>query len=131
MHDVEPTDTKELANRGYKGISATVGGVAILVLKGIAGLFGGIVGVGIGVLAMGLGISGLKGHTRTDKTGGAITFGAGALFALAGVAHWRILPLLPGLGRFTTGIVTVGAVGLIGYGLWNAYKFIRGLRHRS
>jgi hypothetical protein len=99
-------------------------------LTGIAGWFGGIVGVGIGVLAMGLGISGLKAHTKTDKTGGAIAFGAGALFALAGISHWHI-PFISALAGIPTGLVTVGAVGLIGYGLWNAYRFIRGLRHRS
>ncbi|MDA8427412.1 MAG: hypothetical protein M0Z80_14895 [Treponema sp.] len=130
MNDLQPMDTKELSERGFKGISATVGGVAILVLKGIAGMFGGIVGVGIGVIAMGLGISGLKGHTKTDKTGGAIAFGTGALFALAGVSHWHI-PFISALAGIPTGLVTVGAIGLIGYGLYNAFRFIRGLRHRA
>jgi len=130
MYDIEPTDSKELSNRGFKGISATVGGVALLVLKGIAGLLGGIVGVGIGVIAMGIGVSGLKSGTRADKTGGAVALGAGALLALTGIARWHI-PIISGLASFSTGLVTLGAVGLIGYGLWNVFKFVRGLRNRA
>lgn len=130
MYDMEPVDSREISDRGFKGISSTVGGVALLVLKGIAGWLGGIVGVGIGVLAMGIGLSGLKGGTKADKTGGAVALGAGALLALTGISHWHI-PIISGLASFSTGLVTIGAVGLIGYGLWNIFKFVRGLRSRA
>ncbi|HTX71406.1 MAG TPA: hypothetical protein VMC79_01135 [Rectinemataceae bacterium] len=130
MNDIEPVDSRELSNRGFKGVSATVGGVALLVLKGIAGWLGGIVGLGIGVIAMGVGLSSLKSSSKADKTGGVVALGAGALLALTGIAHWHI-PIISGIAGLSTGLVTLGAVGLIGYGVWNIIKFVRGLRSRA
>jgi hypothetical protein len=133
MSDLEPMESsRDLSNRGFKGVSATVGGIALLILKGLAGAFGGVVGIALGVVTLGLGASSLKSGTRADKTGGVIAVLAGALMALTGIAHFPVhLPLITGLARFSSAIFGIGAVGLLGYGVWNIFKFVKGLRNRA
>jgi len=131
MDYLDPMDSnKELTNRGVRGIGATVGGIVLLVVRGIASAGGGIVGLVLGGIALVLGASGLKSSSSADKTGGAITLGAGALLALAGLSRFHI-PVISGLAGFATGLVGLGALGLLGYGAWNIFKFVKGLRNRA
>jgi len=131
MDYLDPNDSnKELTSRGVRGIGSAIGGVALLVLRGLAGAFGGIVGLVLGGATLVLGASSLKSESAADKTGGAIALGAGALLTLTGLARFHI-PLISGIAGLASGLVGAGAIGLLGYGLWNIFKFVKGLRNRA
>lgn len=131
MDYLDPMDSnKELTNRGVRGVGFTVGGVVLLILKGVATAAGGIVGLVLGGITIVVGASSLKSSSAADKTGGAIALGAGALLALTGLSRFHI-PLISGIAGLTSGLVGIGAIGLIGYGLWNIFKFVKGLRNRA
>jgi hypothetical protein len=131
MSDLEPVGNKEITNAGVRGVGSTIGGIGLLLLTGVAGWFGGIAGLALGGVILALGASGMKSQSKADKTGGAIAMGAGALLAITGLAHFPLhIPLITGLARFTSGLVGLGAVGLIGYGVFNIVRFIRGLKSR-
>lgn len=131
MDYLDPVNSgKELTSLGVRGVGSAVGGVALLVLKGIAGAFGGIVGVVLGGIALFVGASSLKSEAKADKMGGSIAMGAGALLVLSGLSRWHI-PLISGIAGFSSALVGLGAIGLIGYGAWNIFKFVKGLRNRA
>jgi len=67
-----------------------------------------------------LGLVGLLGRDKTDKTTGIVLIAAGA----AGLASL----ILPGLSSFLFG---VGGLALVGFGVLNLFKFIKGLKSRS
>jgi len=131
MDYLDPVDSqKELTSRGVRGVGSAVGGIALLALKGVALWFGGVAGIVIGGVALALGASSLKSTAKADKTGGAIALGAGALLVLSGLSRWHI-PIISGLAGFATGLVSLAGVGLLGYGAWNIFKFVKGLRNRA
>ncbi len=113
-----PVDSSDLRSRGTKGVMAAVGGLGLLAVNALLSIpvFGWIVG---GALVF-LGVSGIFGKSKTDKTAGGIMLVAGA----AGLAS--IL-----LHKFTGFILGAGGLALIGYGAWNIYKFVKGLRDRA
>lgn len=132
MSDLEPVNSKDVSSAGARGIGATLGGVGLMVATAVAGAFGGVVGLVLGGIALVIGASGLRGHAAADKTGGAITLGAGALLAVTGLAHFPLhIPIITGLARFSSGLVGIAAVGLIGYGVFNLIKFRKGLKSRT
>jgi len=131
MDYLDPVDSrKELTGRGVRGVGAAAGGIALLVLKGLAGALGGVVGVVLGGIALVVGSTSIKSESKADKTGGAIALGAGALLVLSGLSRFSI-PIISGIAGFSTALVGLGAVGLIGYGAWNIFKFVKGLRNRA
>jgi hypothetical protein len=131
MDYLDPVESgKELTSRGVRGVGSAVGGLALLLLKGLAGGLGGIVGVVLGGVALFIGSTSLKSEAKADKTGGAIAMGAGALLVLSGLSRWH-LPIISGLAGFATGLVGLAGLGLIGYGAWNIFKFVKGLRNRA
>ena len=135
MSDLEPVGNKSISDAGVKGIGATIGGVGLLIVQGIAGVLGGIVGLVIGGIAVVVGAGSLASKSPTDKRGGAIALAAGAVLALPGLAHLLgAVPLVGGILRFAGGLssfaIGAGAIGLIGYGVFNLIKFAKGLRSR-
>jgi uncharacterized membrane protein len=44
---------------------------------------------------------------------------------------FRHIPILGAIAGFSSWIVGSGAVALLGYGIWNIYKFVKGLRNRA
>ena len=136
MSDLEPLGSKEISNRGVKGIGATVAGVGLLVVTGVAGWMGGLVGLVVGGLAFVVGASSLKSSSPVDRRGGSLAMVAGAVLALPGLA--RFLGKLPIVGTvlnvaagFSSFVVGAGAIGLIGYGVYNLIRFRRGLKSRT
>jgi hypothetical protein len=131
MSDLEPVGNKDVTNAGVRGIGATVGGLGLLILTGIASWATGIVGIAVGGLSLVLGLSSMKSSSKTDKTGGLIAMGAGALLAAVGVAHLPFsIPLVSWVAKLASGLAGAGAIGLLGYGIFNLFKFGRGLRSR-
>ena len=118
MESNYPMDPNDLRSQGTKGVMATAGGVGLWVVNGLLGvpILGWIIGGGLVVL----GLSGILGKSRTDKTSGGIMLAAGA----AGLVSL----VLPGLRSFLLG---AGGLALVGYGIVNILRFVKGLRSRS
>jgi hypothetical protein len=116
--DNYPVDSGDLRNRGTKGVMSAVGGLGLLGVSALISIpvIGWVICGGL----VFLGVSGLFGKSRTDKTSGTLMVAAGAA-GLAGI-------LLP---HFTRGLLGAGALALLGYGAFNIYKFVRGLRDRA
>lgn len=113
MSDLVPRKT--LVKQGGQAIGGVVGGVALLALTGLSPVPALIVG-GV-VTAVGLAIS----SSRSDRTPGLITAGAGALTALSAV---------PFIGGLAGTLMTISGVGLLVMGGINLFKFIKGYRKR-
>jgi hypothetical protein len=135
MSDLEPTGNKDITNAGVRGVGATIGGLGLLVVQGVAGFLGGFVGLVVGGLSFIVGASSLKSSSSADKRGGTIAMVAGAILALPGIGH--LIGKVPLIGGIVTGaagissfILGAGAVGLLGYGVYNIVKFVKGLKSR-
>ena len=122
MNEIVPSD--KLVRYGMTGISGTAVGIGLLFLRGIVGGAGlSIPGLIVGGVLAAFGLSASsKAKSPDDRTGGLITAGAGALTALAS------LPLIGGLAG---GMMSLAGFGLLGYGGYSLYKFIKGLRARQ
>ncbi len=135
MNDVQPVSEKEITNAGVRGVGATVGGLGLVILRGISTAFGGIAGLVVGGLSFIVGAASVKSASKTDRRGGAIAMVAGIVFALPGLA--KLLKWVPVVGgsivafdHLANGLIGIGALGLIGYGVYNIVKFAKGLRSR-
>jgi tetrahydromethanopterin S-methyltransferase subunit C len=95
-----------------------VGGIALLVLGGLGTVVGLIAGAVVGVV----GLSELKSANPTDKRTGTFIAAAGAL---------TMVSKIPVLGALAKPVLFVGAIGLLGIGIWNGIKFLQGLKARS
>jgi hypothetical protein len=124
--DNYPVDSSDLSKRGTRGILSTGAGAGILILNTI--LHFPVIGAVIGGVLVVLGLSGIFSKTKTDKVAGtvALVVGAAGLASVLGA-----VPIIGGLARFSSMVLGAGAVGLIGYGIYNIVKFVRGLRHRA
>ncbi len=108
--DMVPTRT--LVKQGTAGVGAVVGGAAILLLRAL-GPIGGIIGAVLAVAGIGVAAS-----SKEDRVAGGVVAVAGTLAALSG------------FGIFGSGFLFVGGIGLLGFGAYSLYKFIKGLRSR-
>ena len=113
-----PVDSSDLRSRGTKGVMSVVGGLGLLGVNALIHI--PVVGWILGGLLVAVGIGGIFGKSKTDKTSGAIMMAAGA----AGLAAI----LLP---KFTGFLLGAGGLILLGFGAWNIFKFIKGLRDRA
>jgi hypothetical protein len=124
--DNYPVDSRDLSKRGTRGIMSTGAGIGLLIVNSIIHfpLVGAIIGGGLVVL----GLTGLFGRTKTDKLAGT----AAVVVGIAGLSTvFRHIPILGAIAGFSSWIVGAGAVALLGYGIWNIYKFVKGLRNRA
>jgi len=87
-------------------------------------LIGGLISGGLLLV----GIAGLFGRSKTDKLagGGALLIGAAGLSSVL-----KSVPILGALAGFSSFVMGAGAVALLGYGAYNIYKFVKGLRSRA
>jgi hypothetical protein len=135
MSDLEPVGSKEITNAGVRGVGATIGGVGLLVLRALSTAFWGVGGLVIGGLSFVVGAASVKSESKADRRGGTIAMVAGVALALPGLAKiFKIVPLLGGAvglaEHLSSGIVGLGALGLLGYGIYNLVKFVKGLKSR-
>jgi hypothetical protein len=126
MSDNYPVDSKDLSKRGTRGIISTGAGVGLIIVNSI--LHFPLVGAVIGGALILLGLTGLFGKTKTDKLAGTVAVVVGA----AGLSTvFRSIPILGAIAGFSSFVVGAGAVALLGYGAWNIFKFVKGLRSRA
>jgi hypothetical protein len=110
--------SNELRERGTKGIMSAGAGLGLWGISALLNIpvVGWVIGGGLVVL----GLMGVFGKSRTDKVSGGVMMAAG----VAGIATI----FLHGLTTFVLG---AGGFGLLAYGGWNIFKFVKGLRHRA
>jgi hypothetical protein len=118
MSDKYPVQQKDLSDKGTKGIMSAGAGIGLLAVNALLGIpvLGWVLSAGL----LALGAIGLFGKTKTDKV-------SGSLFSVAGVAGIATM-FLPGLAR---GLLSLGGVGLLIYGLVNIGGFLAGLRKKN
>jgi hypothetical protein len=117
-----PATRQETTKSGVRALGGIGGAIALGIVQMLSqGVFGIVIG---GVSAL-LGLSALKSESKADKMGGIIALGAGifvgvpALLGLLGVGF---------LGQFTGFIMGAGGLALLGYGIFNLVKFIKGMQ---
>jgi hypothetical protein len=119
MNDIEPyVSSSALSKQGITAIGGIVCGAALLILGGLGTIAGIVAGAAVGIF----GLSTLASKDPTDRKPGAIIAGAGAL---------TIVSKIPLLGALAKPILGVGALALLGIGIWNGIKFLKGLKSRS
>jgi len=118
MGDYYPADQSEVRKNGMRGVISTGAGLGLMLFNSLLHIpvLGWILGGGL----IALGVMGLVGKKSADKTTGALLIGAGAL----GLSSF----LLKGLTGFVLG---TGGLGLLGFGIYNLFKFAKGLKSRS
>jgi len=95
----------------------------------------GMGGLVIGGLSFRVGAASVKPESKTDRRGGVIAMVAGVALALPGLAKiFKIVPIVGGmvisLDHLASGALGLGALGLLGYGVFNLVKFVKGLKSR-
>lgn len=118
MSDNYPVESKDLTEKGTKGIMSAGAGVGLLGINFLLGIpvLGWVLSAGL----LALGAVGLFGKTKTDKI-------SGTLLSAAGIAGLTTV-FMPGLAR---GLLGLGGVGLLIYGLVNIGGFLTRLRKKS
>jgi len=126
MNEIERRDdipsTTSLSKMGVSAVGYTAAGVFLIVLGAISSapligiLAGGLVGL--------LGLGSLTSKDLADKRAGLVLTAAGALTILSKIP-------IPLIQPFSKVLLTIGAIGLLGLGIWNGIKFLIGLKKRS
>ncbi|HEY9055011.1 MAG TPA: hypothetical protein VIO60_09350 [Rectinemataceae bacterium] len=118
MSDQYPADPRTLSDKGSRGVMSAGAGAGLLVINALLGVpvLGWVLSAGL----IGLGAMGIFGKTKTDKVSGTLLGAAG----IAGLATM----FLPGLSR---GLLGLGGMGLLIYGIVNIAGFIAGVRKKS
>jgi hypothetical protein len=119
MGDIVPRN--QLVKQGFKGFAGVGGGVALLILRGIAHIDSGLSlpGLIVGGIVSVVGV--VIASSPEDRKAGMVALGAGILTAVAS---------LPGIGGIASWLMMVGGIGLILTGGWSLFKFWRALRKR-
>jgi hypothetical protein len=101
-------------------VGGIAGGVLLLVLGALPPVVGIIAGAVVGVVGLGA----LFSRDPGDRRPGMVITAAGLLGILAKAP----IPLIRPLAGFA---LTIGAVGLLGLGIWKGIQFLSGLKSRS
>lgn len=112
-----PVERSELSEKGTKGIMSAGAGIGLLGVNALLGI--PVLGWALSAGLIALGAIGLFGKTKTDKVSGGLLGAAG----IAGLATM----FLPGLAR---GLLSLGGIGLLIYGLANLGSFLAGIRNK-
>ena len=122
MNDIVPdgnyTPTHTLAKQGVTAIGCLIGGVGLLIL----GALPSVVGVVAGVVVGAVGIGAILSKDPDDRKPGILLTIAGGMAILSKIGFLRGL---------TGTIFGLGAIGLIGMGIWKGIQFFKGLKNRS
>lgn len=118
MSDNYPVDSSDLRSRGTKGVISAIGGAGLLVVSALVAspIVAGIIG---GALAL-LGLGGVFGKTKSDRTTGGIVLAVGGIALASAFLHGPL-----------GGLLSLAGIALLGFGGWNIFKFIKGLRSRA
>ncbi|MDR0554142.1 MAG: hypothetical protein LBG76_05015 [Treponema sp.] len=121
MHDLvpeHPASTKELARQGVSAVGCIAGGIGLFVLGALPPIIGIIAGAVVGVV----GISALLSKDPDDRKPGLVVTVAGGLAILSKIGIIK---------PFAATFLGIGALGLLGLGIWNGIKFLKGLKSRG
>ena len=125
MNDIVPngnyTPTHTLAKQGVTAIGCMIGGVGLLILGALPSVVGIVAGGVVGAVGVGAVLS----KDPDDRKPGLLLAAAGGLAVLSKIGFLRPLTALSGT------ILGLGAVGLIGMGIWKGLQFLKGLKSRS
>jgi hypothetical protein len=117
MGDIVPRD--QLTKQAMTGVGGVAGGIALLVVRALTGsTVGGLVIGGIAAL-VGL----IMTKDRADRKAGLVALAAGGITVL-GLA-------IPGLRTLAGTLLLISGIGLLGFGGWSLFKFIKNLRRQS
>jgi hypothetical protein len=118
MESNYPVDPKNLSDKGTKGVMSTAAGIGMLGVNALLGV--PVVGTVISAGLLALGAIGLFGKTKTDKASGTVLAAAG----IAGIATLFV----PGVAH---SLLSLGGIGLLGYGVFNLFGFLKGLHRKK
>lgn len=118
MENNYPVDPRNLSDKGTKGVMSTAAGLGVLGVNALLGV--PVVGTVLSAGLLALGAIGLFGKTKTDKTSGGV-------LAVAGIAGLTTL-FIPGVAH---SVLSLGGIGLLGYGVFNLVSFLRGLNRKK
>jgi hypothetical protein len=118
MSDLYPVDSTELRSRGTRGVMAAIGGVGLLGVGALVStpIVAGIVG---GVLAL-AGLTGIFSKKKSDRSTGGLVLAVGGIAIASAFLHGPL-----------SGLISLGGVILLGFGGWNIFKFVKGLKSRA
>ncbi len=126
MNDLTPKTTQEIRKSGVVGVGSSIAGAGLLILNAFAGGWGGLIVGGL----VGLGGFGIMGSKEgSDKKMGGLVLTAGAVTAV--VSLTRIIfggNFISGLGSFA---LWASGIGLLGLGVYNIVRFVKGLKSRG
>jgi hypothetical protein len=112
------TPTNVLAKQGITAVGGIVGGLALIIMRALPPVIGVVAGVVVGVI----GVVGILSKDPEDHKPGLLAAAAGALSILS-----RIGIIRPLAGT----LLGISTLGLLAMGIWNGFKFIKGLKGRS
>lgn len=116
MNEIVPSNT--LAKQGVTAVAGIAGGIGMFILGALPGLLALIAG-GLLVFAGG---AAMTNKEKTDRKLGPFVLGAGVLAVASAI------PFLQGISGFLVGL---SGVALLGLGVWNGIKFLRGMKSRT
>jgi hypothetical protein len=118
MSDNYPMDPNDLRQRGTKGVMSAVGGVGLMLIGGLVSspILAGIIGGGLALLGLG----GIFSKKRTDRSTGGLVLAVGGIAIASAFLHGPL-----------SGLISLGGLALLGYGGWNIFKFVKGLKSRA
>ena len=125
MDDLERAENESASSLTRLGISAigyTVGGLLLFVLQMVARFR--VVGMLIGLALCVFGIVSLLSKDPADRRPGAVITGAGVLTLLSKVS-------IPIVQAVSGTLLSIGAFGLLYFGLRNGIRFLINLKRRS
>jgi hypothetical protein len=113
-----PVDPKNLTDKGTKAVMSTAAGLGMLAVNALLSI--PVVGTVISAGLLGLGAIGLFGKSKTDKASGTV-------LAAAGIAGLTTL-FIPGVAH---SLLSLGGIGLLGFGVFNLISFLKGLKSKK
>jgi len=118
MESNYPVDPKNLSEKGSKGVMSSIAGIGLLGVNAILGI--PMIGTVISAGLLGLGAIGLFGKSKTDKVSGSV-------LGIAGIVGLSTL-FLPGPAH---SLLSLGGLGLLGYGIYHLFGFLRGIKNKK
>ncbi|MDR0503918.1 MAG: hypothetical protein LBH16_11425 [Treponema sp.] len=126
MNDIEKRNeipsTSALSKLGITAVGYSAAGIFLFILN-IISRFRGLGFIAGGIVLV-LGIMSIASKDPADKKAGLLMTAAGALTFLSKTG-------IPVVAAISGTLLSIGAIGLLGLGIWNGIKFFIGLKRRS
>lgn len=126
MNDLTPRSSQEIRRAGMVGVGSGISGLGLLILNGFSKGWGGAIVGGL-VIMGGIGLMGSK--DQGDRRLGGLVTAAGAVTAAAAVLKY--IGPLRGLAHMGSFVLWGAGAALLGVGIYNIVKFVKGLKSRG